>query len=116
MPAAFGIVAPMNHFREDSPPRSAAGSAVGRGAASPPIAAWWLGRTAYRDAWDLQRRLVAARYAGRIGELSSRGVLTKRRPGNDRPPSCGHAMRPVSYTHLRAHETVLDLVCRLLLE
>ena len=26
------------------------------------------------------------------------------------------AVRPVSYTHLRAHETVLDLVCRLLLE
>ena len=26
----------------------------------------------------------------------------------------GH--RAVSYTHLRAHETVLDLVCRLLLE
>ena len=24
--------------------------------------------------------------------------------------------RPVSYTHLRTHETVLDLVCRLLLE
>ena len=24
--------------------------------------------------------------------------------------------RTVSYTHLRAHETVLDLVCRLLLE
>ena len=23
---------------------------------------------------------------------------------------------PVSYTHLRAHETVLELVCRLLLE
>ena len=32
-------------------------------------------------------------------------------PGRDedQPP-------PVSYTHLRAHETVLDLVCRLLLE
>ena len=27
-----------------------------------------------------------------------------------------HTHRPVSYTHLRAHETVLDLVCRLLLE
>ena len=27
-----------------------------------------------------------------------------------------HAVHPVSYTHLRAHETVLDLVCRLLLE
>ena len=26
------------------------------------------------------------------------------------------ASQPVSYTHLRAHETVLDLVCRLLLE
>ena len=26
------------------------------------------------------------------------------------------AVVPVSYTHLRAHETVLDLVCRLLLE
>ena len=26
------------------------------------------------------------------------------------------ALLPVSYTHLRAHETVLDLVCRLLLE
>ena len=25
------------------------------------------------------------------------------------------ALAPVSYTHLRAHETVLDLVCRLLL-
>ena len=27
-----------------------------------------------------------------------------------------NALAPVSYTHLRAHETVLDLVCRLLLE
>ena len=27
-----------------------------------------------------------------------------------------HQLRAVSYTHLRAHETVLDLVCRLLLE
>ena len=28
----------------------------------------------------------------------------------------GRIAGPVSYTHLRAHETVLDLVCRLLLE
>ena len=27
-----------------------------------------------------------------------------------------HRVTAVSYTHLRAHETVLDLVCRLLLE
>ena len=30
-----------------------------------------------------------------------------------RPP---HTVLPVSYTHLRAHETSLHLVCRLLLE
>ena len=29
---------------------------------------------------------------------------------------CAADKEPVSYTHLRAHETVLDLVCRLLLE
>src|SRR5664280_854052 len=34
------------------------------------------------------------------------GLEAWRRPGGG----------PVSYTHLRAHETVLDLVCRLLLE
>ena len=31
-------------------------------------------------------------------------------------PATGLNDIPVSYTHLRAHETVLDLVCRLLLE
>ena len=31
-------------------------------------------------------------------------------------PVKGEEIKPVSYTHLRAHETVLDLVCRLLLE
>ena len=30
--------------------------------------------------------------------------------------SLGPSYGTVSYTHLRAHETVLDLVCRLLLE
>ena len=32
------------------------------------------------------------------------------------PDQLVHDMEPVSYTHLRAHETVLDIVCRLLLE
>src|SRR5665811_1375119 len=32
------------------------------------------------------------------------------------PSSTRSRQTPVSYTHLRAHETVLDLVCRLLLE
>ena len=31
-------------------------------------------------------------------------------------PQMGASFETVSYTHLRAHETVLDLVCRLLLE
>ena len=37
--------------------------------------------------------------------------------GPERPESLREAMRysPVSYTHLRAHETSLHLVCRLLL-
>src|SRR5665811_2574010 len=35
-------------------------------------------------------------------------------PGGDFADHLSFA--PVSYTHLRAHETVLDLVCRLLLE
>ncbi|WP_460366279.1 hypothetical protein, partial [Staphylococcus aureus] len=35
----------------------------------------------------------------------------------NRDHSIGHHMlKPVSYTHLRAHETLSDLVCRLLLE
>jgi lipoyl(octanoyl) transferase len=45
-----------------------------------PITAWWLGRTRYRDAWDLQHRLVAARVAGSIGDqlllLEHEPVLT----------------------------------------
>ena len=32
------------------------------------------------------------------------------------PPCVDRIIKAVSYTHLRAHETVLDLVCRLLLE
>ena len=32
------------------------------------------------------------------------------------PTDKGYRYYAVSYTHLRAHETVLDLVCRLLLE
>ena len=55
-----------------------------------------------------------------------RVVGTGRRLGHGQGRSPGEAVGvalderaervPVSYTHLRAHETVLDLVCRLLLE
>ena len=37
-------------------------------------------------------------------------------PQDDSLATYASKIEPVSYTHLRAHETVLDLVCRLLLE
>ena len=43
------------------------------------------------------------KYEGIMDEYSLEGALRD-------------VFNPVSYTHLRAHETVLDLVCRLLLE
>ena len=46
-------------------------------------------------------RLTAEDIAATDGRVTAPPVLT---------------IGPVSYTHLRAHETVLDLVCRLLLE
>lgn len=53
-------------------------SRPGRG--TDPIAASWLGRIAYRDAWALQKRLVEARVAGEIPDtlllLEHDAVLT----------------------------------------
>src|SRR5665811_582171 len=45
---------------------------------------------------------------GDVHALLNAGILQKTEDGL--------IIFPVSYTHLRAHETVLDLVCRLLLE
>ena len=50
----------MDHRAENAPSRTISPPA--------PITAWWLGRTLYRDAWDLQHRLVAARVADSIGD------------------------------------------------
>ena len=48
----------------------------------------------------------------------AQGVGQREHTGEDREHHRvrGLGEEPVSYTHLRAHETVLDLVCRLLLE
>src|SRR5665811_276203 len=61
-------------------------------------------------------------HAGRsqgVGYINaSRGVSRRHICSHIKAPLNTEAVRvtPVSYTHLRAHETVLDLVCRLLLE
>ena len=47
-------------------------------------------------------------------DLSGNEVTVKTNDSLDNFKLSG--LRAVSYTHLRAHETVLDLVCRLLLE
>ena len=46
------------------------------------------------------------------GRRAPRSCWLSSKADTRRPPPAA----PVSYTHLRAHETVLDLVCRLLLE
>ena len=57
----------------------------------------------------LEKSPPSAIFAG--NDMIGIGVLRAAAERNVRVPS-----EPVSYTHLRAHETVLDLVCRLLLE
>ena len=47
--------------------------------------------------------------SGRVVSLTDYGAFIEIEKGIE-------GLIPVSYTHLRAHETVLDLVCRLLLE
>ena len=50
-------------------------------------------------------------YAGRVAERADTGRIFA-----DAAHPYTAALMPVSYTHLRAHATVLDLECRLLLD
>src|SRR5665811_2579580 len=60
-----------------------------------------------------RRRREECRTCHRPSDISRRRSDTR----SGRGTACCRSWRiPVSYTHLRAHETVLDLVCRLLLE
>ena len=55
--------------------------------ATPPLIVQWLGRIGYRDAWRLQKALVDARAAGRIGDrlllLEHPAVLTLGRQADE---------------------------------
>src|SRR5665811_1169258 len=53
-------------------------------------------------------------YKDTLKVVDSASMLTFRDYLNS-PYGSAYGIKPVSYTHLRAHETVLDLVCRLLL-
>ena len=50
------------------------------------------------------------------GSSGSYSIPRSKRCCLSQPPELPRGQSAVSYTHLRAHETVLDLVCRLLLE
>src|SRR5665811_2541465 len=58
---------------------------------------------AFSDRADSVARMIQS---GFLNEKDRKALTALARDGSS----------PVSYTHLRAHETVLDLVCRLLLE
>ena len=62
---------------------------------------------------DVYKRQVELESAGDLLHRLDLGVAAD--PG-DRDTHVDGGAHAVSYTHLRAHETVLDLVCRLLLE
>ena len=62
-----------------------------------------------------ERRIFQNQFTMGGVPLSAISVFT--RPGSAANARTVDAVpQPVSYTHLRAHETVLDLVCRLLIE
>jgi lipoyl(octanoyl) transferase len=73
----------MDRHAQDPPDSTLSGALSGASRAElsgAPIDARWLGRTLYRDAWDLQHRVVAARAAGVIPDqlllLEHEPVLT----------------------------------------
>src|SRR5450759_4699988 len=66
---------------------------------------------------DRRHRVFVADERGRAGPRPH--VMKPRFPGQplvDQGEVAAHDLQAVSYTHLRAHETRHDLVCRLLLE
>src|SRR5660397_274232 len=64
------------------------------------------------EAWNMRMVLWISSVLGVIGVVAAFGLFYL----GERVFHLDHAHIPVSYTHLRAHETKANLVCRLLLE
>ena len=77
-------------------------------------------RLVNRFKWGLSTDLTAPDYETRmaiiIAKMEDRGIKIPEKIIDFICLNIKNNIRAVSYTHLRAHETVLDLVCRLLLE
>ena len=81
------------------------------------LAGYAFARMRFRGRQSLFKVLMASMMIPGAVTLVPAFVILRSIPlvgGNGWQGEGGHG--PVSYTHLRAHETVLDLVCRLLLE
>src|SRR5450759_4059908 len=73
-------------------------------------------RPAAAEGTGRQARAGRAGGTGRSGRRCSGTVTGCPRTVTGWPKAASHGTYSVSYTHLRAHETRHDLVCRLLLE
>ena len=82
----------------------------------------WLSQEQMAALFDVQKAAVSKhlRNIFASGELERDSTVSKmetvQQEGKRRIARQIEHFNPVSYTHLRAHETVLDIVCRLLLE
>ena len=70
-----------------------------------PLVAHWMGRVPYREAWDLQKTLAAARADGRIGDclllLEHPAVLTLGRQASD-----AHVLAPAAMLEAQGIEVI----------
>src|SRR5678815_5710237 len=103
--APEGVTPTYTHAIDDRHATAGAGAIADRGA------------TAEAGAIGDRRATAAAEaIANRRATAVAEAVHALRPVANPRAINRGRSITPVSYTHLRAHETPEHLVCRLLLE